>query len=109
MTKRNARAREVAEFPEVKEAGDFYFLHHNGERIGMVHRCPCGCDAIGSLYFRGKRPAEWGPGAEWDVTGEWPTATLNPSIGFRGSHDSPRGPDGYHWHGYLKEGIFEEC
>lgn len=111
MTKRNVAARQVAGYEEATQAGDFYFIHHGDDPqpIGLFHTCPCGCGAMGSLYFEGRRPKDWGPGAEWKVEGDWPTATLSPSIGFKGGHDSPKGADGYHWHGYLRAGVFEEC
>ncbi len=115
MAKRNAPAREVAGYDEAKQAGFaaglFWFLRHGDDPkpIGLIHTCPCGCRILGSLYFAGRRPKEWGAGAEWTVAGEWPVASLNPSIGFKGGPDSPKGADGYHWHGYLKAGVFEEC
>lgn len=106
MTKRNAIAREVSGYRDAKVAGDFYFTRHgeDPEPIGMFHTCPCGCGSMGSLYFSGRRPKEWGPGAEWTVTGTWPKATLQPSIGFMKQADGS-----YHWHGFLRDGVFEEC
>lgn len=111
MTKRNAVARQVAGYEEAKQAGDFYFMHHHFDPIpiGLIHTCPCGCGLLGSLYFEGRRPKDWAPGAEWKVTGTWPKVSLTPSIGFHGAPDSPKGPDGYHWHGFLTNGVFEEC
>ncbi len=36
--------------------------------------------------------------------------TLSPSLGLHRSHDGQSvGADGYHWHGFLKAGVFEEC
>lgn len=32
--------------------------------------------------------------------------TLTPSIGI---HHVEAGKAGYHWHGYLRAGVFEEC
>lgn len=102
--KRNAVAKQVKGFSEAKSAGDYYFVFTEGndQPVGMFHTCPCGCGMLGSLWFRGRRPA----GAEWDVAGEWPKATLSPSIGFYGENTLEQG---YHWHGYLRAGVFEEC
>lgn len=105
MSKRNAVAREVAGFEDCKNPGDFFFLKYEGDQVGLIHACPCGCGKVGALYW--KNPTKGG--ANWTVTGEWPKASLNPSIGFKGGHDSPKGSDGYHWHGYLRAGVFEEC
>jgi hypothetical protein len=69
-------------------------------RAGLNFGCPCGCGATGAITF------DRGDGRGWTVTGEWPKASLQPSIGFWS--DAKRG-DGYHWHGYLREGVFEEC
>lgn len=102
--KRNAVARQVAGYEEAKQAGDFYFVYVDGdvEAAGMVHTCPCGCGQFGSLWFKGKRSG----GAEWQVSGQWPKVTLTPSIGFWGQNSDAQG---FHWHGYLRDGVFEEC
>lgn len=115
VTKRNAPSREVSGYGEAASLnfapGLFWFIRHDADPqpIGLFHTCPCGCEALGSLYFKGRRPKTWGPGAEWDVAGEWPLVSLTPSIGFKGGHDSAKGADGYHWHGYLTNGVFTEC
>lgn len=70
------------------------------DRHGLSFGCPCGCGSMGSVSF--------GPG-KWALTGELPRASVTPSIGFYGGPDGPKGPDGYHWHGYLTDGVFEEC
>lgn len=105
MSKRNAKANQVDGFEQAKAAGDFFFVQHNGEHVGLIHTCPCGCGKFGAVYWKNPREG----GVNWTVTGEWPNASLNPSIGFKGGSDSPKGSDGYHWHGYLRNGVFEEC
>jgi hypothetical protein len=69
---------------------------------GMIHGCPCGCGSWSGIWFKGKGRGR----AEWTVTGAWPKATLTPSIGI---HHPGGGQGGYHWHGYLRAGVFEEC
>ena len=60
------------------------------------------------LWFRGRSR---GPGhAEWDAAGEWPNVTLSPSIGVKFGKDGSRPANGdYHWHGFLRAGVFEPC
>jgi hypothetical protein len=88
-------------------AGEFYFIHHgdDGENSGIIHACPCGCGGRSALFFRGKGHGN----QEWEVTGEWPKVTLSPSIGIRYDGAGNGSSSGYHWHGYLRNGIFEEC
>src|SRR6266853_5178599 len=99
---RDAVAFEVEEAsPARYEPGAFSFLHNSaGERVGIVHACPCGCSRRTSLLFRGKGHDGHD---EWDVLGEWPKVTLSPSIGIA---KQPTG--GYHWHGFLEGGVFVE-
>jgi hypothetical protein len=68
---------------------------------GLIFGCPCGCGQVGGVSFEGR--GRQGPG--WAVAGSWPNASLTPSIGFYGQNR-----DGtFHWHGYLTNGVFEEC
>lgn len=117
---RNAVAFEVpnGSHPDATKAGAFYFMYRwdtsdpdnmkkTQDRVGIIHACPCGCGGKGAIWFRGGSLNASGksPGSEWDVTGEWPMVTLNPSIGF--AKDKTTGQ--FHWHGYLRNGVFEEC
>jgi hypothetical protein len=65
-----------------------------GERYpaGMIYSCPCGCGAKGSLNFRPHASPSW----EWDGNTEAPT--LSPSVHHVG-----------HWHGWLRNGVWESC
>lgn len=106
---RNAVAFEV-DPSELKHGkpnppGAFCFYVVNGERIGIEHACPCGCGGLTALWFRGKGPV--GRDA-WDVSGDWPKVTLSPSIGVKYDGQG-NGPTHFHWHGYLRNGVFEEC
>jgi hypothetical protein len=122
---RNAIAFEVADrhSPEARTPGAYSFmrrydteLNENvGDPIGIVHACPCGCGGQSAIWFTGgSSNGEGGhPEHEWKVTGSWPKVTLSPSIGIgRGqgaSADRTKGTSGgFHWHGYLTDGIFEE-
>lgn len=111
---RDATAFEVpnSEHPDAKKPGAYHFLLAPeglsnvaaGERMGIVHACPCGCGGLTALWFRGKGPIN---ADAWDVTGEWPNVTLSPSIGVK-YDGAGNGPTHYHWHGYLENGVFVE-
>lgn len=119
MSARNAVAFEVpnSQHPDAQKPGAFWFMYRwdtdaepmrqTSDRIGITHACPCGCGMWGAIWFRGGSMNGAGshPDHEWDVTGEWPKVTLSPSIGFAKSISTGQ----YHWHGYLKDGVFEEC
>ena len=82
-----------------------------GGPYGMNFKCPCGCGAIHGAGFT-TRPKDWngGRGARWEWDGNKEKPTVSPSLGLHRSHEGQSvGADGYHWHGYLKAGIFEEC
>jgi len=93
MTKRNAVAFEISgdDDPRWKDAGAVFF---NEDRTHMTFACPCDCGAIGAISI--------GPG-KWTLS-ETPKLNATPSIGF-----SSNGNGSYHWHGYLRDGVFEEC
>lgn len=109
-TPRNAPAFEVERDSadlEVGKPGAYYFLHFDdpAEKVGILHGCPCGCGGRSTLFFSGVGRG----GNEWTVTGQWPKVTLSPSIGIKYDHLGQRPPGGgYHWHGYLENGIFVE-
>lgn len=103
----NAKAFECATYDEFSAAAAGAFMFYTAadgspsRAVGIIHKCPCGCGLAGSLFFEGS-----GHKTTWKVEGEWPNVTLTPSIGFWGMN-YPKGP--YHWHGYLRAGVFEEC
>lgn len=106
----NAVAHEVnpKDFPNregVKlPAGAYYFMvNEHGRKNGFIHGCPCGCGTRSAMWFEGEENAG---GPKWTVTGEWPKVTMSPSIGIgRGREPCIAG---FHWHGYLREGVFVE-
>lgn len=68
----------------------------------MLYSCPCGCGAIGMLYVR---PFPEKP--FWSNLGTLEVPTLQPSIGLNGGADAQDiENDGFHWHGYLMEGVW---
>lgn len=82
---------ELANLKEKPGAFDFYTAGDR-ERAGIIYICPCGCGATGALAFR---PHE---SPSWDWNGEIETITLSPSVHHVG-----------HWHGWLRNGIWESC
>jgi hypothetical protein len=53
------------------------------------------------MAFAGHKWAS--PRDTWTVEGEWPKVTCSPSIGIH-----PQTNGAYHWHGFLKDGVFKE-
>ncbi len=95
---------------QLRETGGafYYTTRHGSDKIvGMLHSCPCGCGAIGYLNFDPDRvPAR--PQWKWDGNKEKPT--LSPSIGIRpttGLLNQTMCDKKFHWHGYLKKGVFK--
>lgn len=73
---------------------------------GMNFKCPCGCGSIHGARFRSVEPSA----AVWTWDGNREKPTVAPSLGLHPSHEGHSvGADGYHWHGFLKAGVFEEC
>lgn len=73
-----------------------------GAQVGFTHSCPCGCGRLSFVRFN---EAEWPKGTTpmWQRTGDDETMTVAPSIGIYPQVDGV-----FHWHGYLKNGVFEE-
>lgn len=95
--------------------GAYYFMHklkagtyrEIGSPIGVKVGCPCGCGGKIVMWFRGGSFNGEGGATEreWDVTGDWPKASMSPSIGYAKNIDTGQ----FHWHGFLRNGVFEEC
>lgn len=78
-------------------AFDYYEGTKGDNRIcGMIFVCPCGCGHESALDFRREDRAEFHPSWEWDGNKEAPT--LSPSVHRVG-----------HWHGWLRNGVWESC
>ena len=59
---------------------------------GLEYICPCGCGRHGWLAFKPEVSPSW----LWNGNRDKPT--LEPSIHHRD-----------HWHGYLRNGVWESC
>ena len=93
----------------VSRPGAFYFVRRAGVSgfAGIIHGCPCGCGGRSLLYLSGGSTS--GRNEHAVVEGEWPKVTLSPSIGIKYDVNGRPGKDGgYHWHGYLRSGVFVE-
>ena len=90
---RNADAFEARNSEELRKPGAYRFWKGAGKK-GITFGCPCGCGAKFAIQYDP-------PG--WVVEGEWPKVTANPSLGCMETNGSG------HWHGYLRNGVFEEC
>lgn len=107
--KRNAQSVVVDKVEIPGNAGEINFVYGWKEDnkhliMGMRHCCPCGCGKWGFMDFEAYGfKSFWSPQPK---TGDdLSKLTLTPSIGFM--KDAKTGI--YHWHGYLKNGVFEEC
>ena len=102
--KRDAPCVIVEDLPFVAPAGHTMFHRHdNGTVLGLTFGCPCGCGAHHGGRFVGiEKP--------WGFDGNLTKPTVTGSFGCHASHRNESvGADGYHWHGFLKAGVFEEC
>jgi hypothetical protein len=108
--KRNAASFivDVLEMPGKPGAIQFTLHPDSKEIVGFSHCCPCGC---GRWSFVRLNPEAWAPEDRtpmWTRTGDDQHMTLKPSIGIH-HQGADQGKPGYHWHGYLTNGVFEEC
>lgn len=100
--KRNVPMIVVDDLPFDAPAGHTKFDREGDVIVRMQFGCPCGC-----LRAYGARFAA--PNS-WKIDGPVDKPSVTPSLGCYPAGDSKAGPDGvYHWHGYLRAGIFEEC
>ena len=68
----------------------------------LFFSCPCGCGTVGNVFIR---PFPGFP--LWSNVGTRDKPTLQPSIGVtRHENDEDIENDGYHWHGYLMDGVW---
>lgn len=111
MSARNAQSFIVDTFDVPGRAGAIQFVGMLNQEdkgiVGFNHACPCGC---GIWSFIRLNPEKWAPGTTpmWSRTGDDLHMTLTPSIGIH-HQGTDQGKSGYHWHGFLRNGIFEEC
>lgn len=86
-----------------KTPGAYCFVHSDGHEVGIVHSCPCGCGMQSGAYFAPSTSK-----VLWERSGTREALTLRPSIGIRPQRpDQDKESDGYHWHGYLTDGVWK--
>lgn len=94
---------EGVEFPHDAPAGAIQYRIYGAVPDSTLYfTCPCGCGAVGHVFVRPfpKKPF-------WSNVGTREAPTIQPSIGFnRRERDEDVENDGYHWHGYLMEGVW---
>lgn len=101
---RNAQSFIADRCEHPAPTGAIVFMTMGPEKkvAGFSHACPCGC---GKWSFIRLNPENWTPGTKpmWTRQGDDERMTLAPSIGV---HPIEQGK--YHWHGYLRDGVFVE-
>ena len=98
--KRNARSVLVDRVVDGAPPGAIVLTTMPGKGVvGISHNCPCGCGKWGWIAFK-----EYGFPDYWERRGSWDNLTLTPSIGFARNQTTGQ----FHWHGWLKNGVFEE-
>lgn len=88
-----------------KTAGAFWYYDYEDEKdVGILHSCPCGCGNIGSLNIK-----EWAEkkGPLWTLSGPREAPTLTPSVGIRAYGKAIKTDGDFHWHGWLRDGVWE--
>jgi len=95
---------QLRSIPGAIQYTTFYGEPDDAPPTGLLHSCPCGCGLLGSVAFRRLTPDAPGPLWSWDGNKETPT--ISPSIGFYGHNKIS---DGYHWHGFLQAGFFNQA
>lgn len=85
--------------------GSFFYYRTDGFGLGagMIISCPCGCKKLVSLNFdpeQANRPC-------WKMSGSQEVPTLTPSVGiYPWDGETDVESDGYHWHGWLRGGMW---
>lgn len=85
--------RQVADFDACQNPGDGYFVGDPPGRLSFL--CPCGCGMLAGISL--KPAIEQG----WTWNGDRDKPDCNPSVFIN--------PQSNHWHGYLRNGVFETC
>jgi hypothetical protein len=66
----------------------------------LTFTCPCGCGAVHGVPVTSRTDMH-----SWEWNGNKEKPTLTPSLGLH----PKQATGGYHWHGYLTDGVFIEC
>jgi hypothetical protein len=77
--------------------GSYRFTEPDADgELSFWYCCPCGCKAVAPLIAgKGFKPSA---GPSWQWNGMVNTPTLEPSVNHIG-----------HWHGWLRNGVWESC
>lgn len=97
---RNAEAFEAPDFEGLQKPGAYRFYGVGDRRDGIMFGCPCGCGSLFGMRFA----TPDAPSIGWAVLGQWPKVSATPSLACTRTEG-----EGIHWHGYLRNGVFEEC
>lgn len=85
--------------------GSFFYYWSGEKETGIIQSCPCGCGNLGNLNLK---PTNKSP--SWANSGTRDKPTLSPSVGIKKyREDQDVEPDGFHWHGYLVDGVWKSC
>lgn len=83
--------------------GAFYYAKHPDTcaDIGLTHSCPCGCGRLSFCHLQLAVGRD-----SWTIEGPRDKPTLAPSVGVRYLPDEPHDRGPYHWHGWLRAGVW---
>src|SRR5579883_880059 len=70
----------------------------NGTVLSFI--CPCGCGAANQVSLNKVPESQWSKSGGWNFSGTREKPTLYPSLQLMSA---------CRWHGFLKDGVFEEC
>jgi len=77
-------------------AGAVKFYDADGQSpFGFHFQCPCGCRSVGGVRVAGS--------GAWQWNGSRDKPTVSPSVLLYEADQRP------HWHGYLRNGVWESC
>ncbi len=96
---RAIRYSDGVAFRADRRAGSFAYrrMTPDDAPAGMAFFCPCGCGRESWMAFDGSGQ----PGRNWTWNGDLDNPTLHPSV-----HNSGMPCK---WHGWLRDGYWEEC
>lgn len=81
-----------------RPAGAVWYYTAEGSEApaGMHIVCPCGCGGLWGASF-----------PRWTLDGDRDAPTLSPSLRFL--EPTSDGSHATHWHGFIRNGVFETC
>lgn len=96
----------------VELPGAFFYIQYEKEPdVKIIHSCPCGCGMLSGINLK---PHLGRTSPMWRNSGTREKPTLTPSVGIHAWAPNEAHPqralkeaDGFHWHGWLKNGVWE--